>query len=128
MASRTYLDTHVAVWLYAGRTNAIAPAARRALTAGGLYLSPMVILEVDFLREIGRVYESGERISRELSKRSGLTISDTPFADVVFEASTQSWTKDPFDRIIVAEAAVHAAPLVTKDPIIHEHYPHALWE
>ncbi len=72
-------------------------------------MSPMVILEIDFMREIGRVYESGERIFRELSKRSGLAISDTPFADVVFEASAQSWTKDPFDRIIVAEAAVHAA-------------------
>ena len=66
MASRTYLDTHVAIWLYGGRTNAIAAAARRALTAVGLYLSPMVILEIDFMREIGRVYESGERIFREL--------------------------------------------------------------
>jgi len=57
MASRTYLDldTHVAVWLYGGRTKAITAAARRALTAGDLYLSPMVILEIDFMREIGRV-------------------------------------------------------------------------
>jgi len=69
----------------------------------------MVILEIDFMREIGRVHESGERIYRELSKRSGLAISETPFAEIVFEASAQSWTKDPFDRIIVAEAAVYGA-------------------
>jgi PIN domain nuclease of toxin-antitoxin system len=88
----------------------------------------MVILEIDFMREIGRVHESGERIFRGLSKRSGLVLSTTPFSDVVFEASALSWTKDPFDRIIVAEAAVHDAPLVTKDPDIHDHYPNALWE
>jgi len=88
----------------------------------------MVILEIDFMREIGRVHESGERIYRELSKRSGLAISETPFAEIVFEASAQSWTKDPFDRIIVAEAAVYGASLVTKDPDIHDHYAHALWE
>jgi PIN domain nuclease of toxin-antitoxin system len=128
MASRTYLDTHVAVWLYSGRTKALTARARRALTAGGLYLSPMVILEIDFLREIGRVNQSGESVFGGLSKRSGLAISETPFADVVFEASTLSWTKDPFDRIIVAEAALHDAPLVTKDPNIHAHYKRALWE
>lgn len=128
MASRTYLDTHVAVWLYTGRTNVLTQRARRALTAGGLYISPMVILEIDFMREIGRVYESGERIFRGLSKRSGLAISDTPFADVVAEASALSWTKDPFDRLIVAEAAVHDAALVTRDPDIHDHYTDAVWE
>jgi len=91
-------------------------------------MSPMVVLEIDLMREIGRVYESGERMFRELAKRSGLAISDTPFAEVVYEASALSWTKDPFDRIIVAEAAVHGATLVTKDPNIHDHYEHALWE
>ena len=63
---------------------------RRALTSGALYLSPMVILEIDFLREIGRVYESGEVVFRDLSRRSGLVISETPFSDVVAEASRQS--------------------------------------
>jgi PIN domain nuclease of toxin-antitoxin system len=98
------------------------------LMAGGLYLSPMVVLEIDFMREIGRVHESGERVFRGLSKRSGLAIADTPFAEVVSEASALSWTRDPFDRLIVAEAAVYGAPLLTKDPEIHDHYAHALWE
>ncbi len=87
----------------------------------------MVILEIDFLREIGRVYESGEHVFRDLAKRSGLMLSETPFAEVVSEASRQSWTKDPFDRIIVGDASVHNASLVTTDSFIHENYPRALW-
>ena len=91
-------------------------------------MSPMVILEIDFMREIGRVYESGEQMFRELANRSGLAISETSFAEVVSEASALSWTKDPFDRVIVAGAAVHDATLVTRDPHIHDHYEHAVWE
>ncbi len=128
MASRTYLDTHVTVWLYGGRKHALGSAALRAAERDPLYVSPMVIFEIDLLREIGRVYDSGESMFRDLAKRLGLALSDTPFKDVIAEASSHLWTHDPFDRIIVAEAAVYGSPLVTKDPNIHDHYSYALWE
>ena len=39
----------------------------------------------------------------------------------------QSWTGDPFDRIIVAQAALRRASLITKDADIRAHYDRALW-
>jgi PIN domain nuclease of toxin-antitoxin system len=36
------------------------------------------------------------------------------------------WTRDPFDRIIAAQAAVDATPLLTRDRIILSNYPHAI--
>ncbi len=127
MASRAYLDTHVVVWLYAGRTSLLTNAARRSLNRDDLFVSPIVILEIDLLREIGRVYQPGEQMVQDLGKRIGLELSDTPLAEVVAAASTQSWTKDPFDRIIVGEASLRSASLVTKDTLIHDHYPQAVW-
>jgi len=38
-----------------------------------------------------------------------------------------SWTRDPFDRIIVANAAVNHNILVTKDQNILENYEKAIW-
>jgi len=87
----------------------------------------MVVLEIDFLREIGRVNESGETMVKGLETRIGLQVSDSVFRDVVAAASAQSWTLDPFDRIIVGEASVHSASLVTKDGGMREHYPRAVW-
>ncbi len=62
------------------------------------------------------------------AQRVGLTLCDLPLAQVVTEALSQTWTRDPFDRLIVATAAARAAPLVTKDETIRAHYRHAVWE
>jgi predicted nuclease of predicted toxin-antitoxin system len=42
-------------------------------------------------------------------------------------AVEQIWTRDPFDRIIVGQAALHQTMLVTKDRAMRKHYPHAFW-
>ena len=85
------------------------------------------MLEIDLLREIGRVYQSGEEMVRDLRGRIGLELSDTPLVEVVSAASAQSWTKDPFDRIIVGEASLRRASLITKDTLIHDHYQKFVW-
>lgn len=47
-----YLDTHVLVWLYASADKKLSPAACVAIEAAKeLRISPMVLLEIDFLHE-----------------------------------------------------------------------------
>ena len=41
-----YLDTHVAVWLYAGLTERFRPVVRERLNTNDLFISPIVILEL----------------------------------------------------------------------------------
>jgi PIN domain nuclease of toxin-antitoxin system len=62
-----------------------------------------------------------------LGRDLGVRLCDLPFADVVTAALRQSWTRDPFDRIIVAQAALRRAPLITRDATIRAHYHRALW-
>jgi PIN domain nuclease of toxin-antitoxin system len=38
-----------------------------------------------------------------------------------------SWTRDPFDRLLVATALLHEAPLITRDARIQEHFAGAVW-
>jgi PIN domain nuclease of toxin-antitoxin system len=49
-------------------------------------------------------------------------------AVVMSSALRVKWTREPGDRIIVANAiANNEAPLVTSDRRIHERYPNAIW-
>ena len=124
----TYLDTHVALWLFAQADQGLSAAARGAIeTAGALRISPMVILELDLLNEIGRTRIGSASITGYLQDRIGLSICDRPFAEVAARAGQMTWTRDPFDRIITAQAALGAAVLVTKDRTIRANYPMAVW-
>lgn len=122
-----YLDTHIIVWLYAAETERLSSTARHHINADEPYISPMVVLELQYLYETGRTTTPGDIVVRELSPRMGLRVCEEPFPHIVSIASSLTWTRDPFDRIIVGHAALRHQVLVTKDSNIREHYPHAVW-
>jgi PIN domain nuclease of toxin-antitoxin system len=62
-----------------------------------------------------------------LNATAGLAVCDAPFPAVVRAAEGMRWTRDPFDRLITAQASLFDAPLVTKDELLHRHYPRAVW-
>ncbi len=127
MASLIYLDTHVLAWLYAGQSERIPAAARQAINESELLVSPMALVELQYLIEIGRFTDPVEQVLEVLGRDLGLKVCDLPFPEVARRAFDQSWTRDPFDRLIVSQASLQEAPLVTKDGDIHDHYLGALW-
>ena len=127
MAALIYLDTHVTAWLYAGRVELFPGAARARLESSDLLVSPMVLLELQYLFEVGRSREPATNVVEALREEIGLAVCDRPFARVVQAALDQDWTRDPFDRLIVSQAALGEAPLLTKDRAIHDHYAQAVW-
>lgn len=122
-----YLDTHAAAWLYAGRGELFPEATRRAIGENALLVSPAVLLELEYLFEIGRTERPGAEVVADLGEHLGLRLCDLPFGEVVRAATKQTWTRDPFDRLIVGQAAARGAVLVTKDRTIHEHYARSVW-
>ena len=87
----------------------------------------MVVLELQYLREIGRIRHRPMRVIAALRADLGLSLSDLPFAAVAARAQTFSWTRDPFDRLIAAQAALARARLVTRDEVIRRKFRLALW-
>jgi PIN domain nuclease of toxin-antitoxin system len=63
----------------------------------------------------------------DLGEQIGLRLCDLPFAEVVRSAAKETWTRDPFDRLIVGQAAARGALLITKDKTIQEHYGRSVW-
>jgi PIN domain nuclease of toxin-antitoxin system len=129
LAALIYLDTHVAGWLFAGESARFPRRVQSRLEGRELRVSPMVVLELGLLHEIGRLRDPPRVIMDDLRARVGLQVCDeVPFSTIAELAANLTWTRDPFDRIIVAHAASRDLPLVTKDETIREHYPRAVWD
>lgn len=127
MASLIYLDTHVVAWLFAGELKRIPAKARNAINRNDLLISPMVLVELQFLIEIGRFTAPVTEVVETLGQDIGLKTCDLPFEQVARGALELTWTRDPFDRLIVSQAALRETSLVTTDRKIRTHYPRTLW-
>lgn len=123
-----YLDTHVVVLLYAGHLGELTEKARAAIEENDLLVSPMVVLELQYLHEIGRLSVPAATIVGALAGEIGLKVCDQPFSRVAAAAIGETWTRDPFDRIIVGQARLRSLPLVSKDAQIKANYPKVVWE
>ena len=123
-----YLDTHVLVWLYASGKRQFPNQVIEIIEANDdIRISPVVRLELQYLFEIERINEPALQVVDALEASIDLHICSASFAAVIKEAEGHNWTRDPFDRMIVAQASLFDAPLITKDTIIHQHYANAVW-
>jgi PIN domain nuclease of toxin-antitoxin system len=123
-----YLDTNVLFWLCENQLDRISRPALDALNRNDLLISPMVMVELTYLHEIGRSRRVAQDIVKQLREQLGMRVCDRSFADVAETATFESWTRDPFDRMIVAHAKANGyAALVTADEKIRQHYPRAVW-
>lgn len=127
MATIAHCDTHTVLWLYAGEIDRLGARAMEAIETFELMVSPIVRLEMQFLLEINRINEKPERIFKSLAKDFGIRVCGDPFETVVESAEKINWTRDPFDRIIVAQAVVAQALLITKDNEMRKNYKHCVW-
>jgi len=122
-----YADTHVLVWLFYGETGRLGIAARQAIDGNEILASPAAVLEIELLHEIVRMHHSASTVVETLATDIGLRVCDLPFRTVVEYAVKENWGRDPFDRLIVANAKAAGAPLLTKDARIRRHYSRAIW-
>lgn len=111
----TYLDTHVVVWLYDGLGERFGKKAKRRIDTTGLRISPIVMLELAYLHEIGRLTQPQDKYIDDLIQRLDAKICEQSFESVASAAVSETWTRDPFDRIVVAHARAAGGKLLTAD-------------
>jgi len=121
-----YLDTHIVVWLFAGQIKKLSSQVKGLLNDYDIHVCPIVRLELQYLLEINRITVPPNDIIPDLSNRIGLKICDKDFDSIINKSMKFNWTRDPFDRIIVANAAIDNDYLVTKDQTILDNYTKAL--
>ena len=122
-----YLDTHVLVRLYQGEIEKLTDTVRREIEQHDLLVSPAAILELEYLYEIGRLKAGASKLMDTLAMDLRVKVCGIPFPQIVEQALREKWSRDPFDRLIVAHAKAGDAPLITKDENIRRHYRRAVW-
>lgn len=122
-----HLDTHVAVWLVAGERRRLRPVQAR-IRRSALFLSPVALLELEFLREIGRLRGPVSEVWKILNEDYGVRLADAELGGLCGQARQLSWTRDPFDRLIAAQAMLADALLLTADESMLARCPVAHWD
>lgn len=123
-----HLDTQVVVWLAAKRWGQFSKAALRHIAQDSLFISPNVLVEIEILIEIQRIKAKSAWSTYEaLNQELGIQLSSASAADVARQGCTFAWTRDPFDRLIVANAMADGARLVTADTRIQQNFKNAVW-
>ena len=123
-----YLDTHVILWLYEGLIEKLSTHAVQLIEENDIIISPILQLELTYLHETKRINQSSHHIINELQSKMGLKLCDCSFDKIVVKAITLTWTRDPFDRLIAANAICNSSKLLTKDRIIRKHTKLAVWD
>lgn len=122
-----HIDTHLVIWLAERRISSLSAIALRLVERERLEISPMVLMELETLRESGRLKNEPDRLVGVVRRDFGLGRSQTSLADVIASARTFAWTRDPFDRLIVANAMADGARLLTADATILANFKDAIW-
>jgi PIN domain nuclease of toxin-antitoxin system len=128
MENIIFLDTHIVVWLYSGKTELFTSKALSEVRKCELYISPIVKLELSYLFEIEKIKVNPDKVLLTLNQEIGLKLSEDSFIEIIDEAMKINWTRDPFDRIITAQAKIRNAKLLTKDQSILSNYNLAFWD
>jgi PIN domain nuclease of toxin-antitoxin system len=117
----------VLVWLYKDPTD-FPPAVKALLDRDELYVSPLVALELQYLWETQRILVEPGLILENAYTGLGLSMDAANAGTAILWSRNLTWTRDPFDRIITAQAHIAQAALATKDRTIRQNYDRAVWD
>ena len=107
------LDTHFLLWIITGQDRLREfPWIDRYQPWG---ISPISLLEVQFLAEIGRIQVTNPELTNALGEDPRFLIDEVPIVPLVSKAMELTWTRDPFDRLLAAHSLVRRLPLCTTD-------------
>ena len=123
-----YLDTNVVLWL---AQNTLQKLSKRALTvvqSVDLAISPMVLIEMEYLYEIQRLELNSREVLRKIQHELAVNVCELPFPQIADSSIDEKWTRDPFDRVIVAHAKANGwAILISADEKIAQNYTRTVW-
>lgn len=114
------LDTHFLIWLVLGSDRLAEFSWIGSYRPWGV--SPVSLLEVQFLSEVGKLRVRNTDFVEALSNDHRFVIDDGPMAAVFRHALALRWTRDPFDRLLAAHSLARRVPLISVDGTIRQHH------
>ncbi len=126
-AAGVLLDTHATLWLLAGDKR-LSPRARRMTlqSSGRLAVSAVSLWEAAIKRSLGKLNAPADLARRLAALRQVELLPISPLhAEAVGELPWHH--RDPFDRMLVAQALVERLAIVSSDPALAEYGVEVVW-
>lgn len=124
---RFLLDTHVLLWA-AGPSGRLSSKTRRLLgdPENELVFSPISLWEMAIKRSLGRDdFQADPRVLRRSLIDNGYTELPVTSAHALAVEELPALHRDPFDRMLLAQARVEGMALLTSDELVLQ-YPGAV--
>jgi PIN domain nuclease of toxin-antitoxin system len=127
---RFLLDTCVLLWYFEG-SERIPVTLQDSLTdpANEVFASDVSALEIVFKHSLGKLILPGQPSALLPRLVEEHLIEDLPLSrEAIFRLeSLPHRHRDPFDRLLIAQALVHDMQLVTPDPLIRQYDVNTTW-
>jgi PIN domain nuclease of toxin-antitoxin system len=123
------LDTHTFIWL-SENDPALPPPLKASIdTAEAVYVSIASLWEIAIKVQLGKLIlkRSFETIGPEIDA-SDIVLLPISFADTVQVSNLEMHHRDPFDRLLIAQAINHSLTIISKDDKFDAYPVERLWD
>jgi PIN domain nuclease of toxin-antitoxin system len=113
LSVRVLLDTHLLLWALS-EPSKLPPAVRKQILAAEVYVSAASIWEISIKSAIGKLEADPNQVLAAIEP-AGFSILPVTGEHAAKVAELPSLHKDPFDRMLVAQASTEPMQLLTND-------------
>lgn len=121
------LDTHLVLWWMSGEAGRISKKALAALGSEGFdpVVSAVTMWEVAIKRRLGKLDAPADLLPQ--LERAGVELLPVTARHADLVGSLPLHHRDPFDRLLVAQATLEGLPLVSSDKSLRRYEIEILW-
>jgi PIN domain nuclease of toxin-antitoxin system len=121
------LDTHLVLWWMAGEASRISKRALAALGSDNAdpIVSAVTVWEAAIKRGLGKLEAPNDLLSQ--LQRAGVELLPIAPLHADLVASLPAHHRDPFDRLLVAQATIEGLPLVSDDEAMRRYDIEVVW-
>lgn len=120
------LDTHVLLWFLAGESKRVSAQLRSEIEAGPAIVSVASLWEIAIKRDLGKLTAPDDLPERIGSSGFDLLAVEAEHAWAV--QGLPHHHRDPFDRLLIAQANVERLPIATAAPVFSRYDVEVRWD
>ena len=126
--NKLLLDTHAFIWFVSNDANLPISTKNKIESAEDVFLSIASLWEMAIKINIGKLSIQGnfEEIEPQLIA-ANIKILPVTFTDTIQVRYLPLYHRDPFDRILVAQAINHSLVLISRDPAFDAYSVQKMW-
>ncbi len=114
------LDTHVLIWALENNPT-LSELSRNSIIDGRnmIFVSPISVWEIGIKKSLGKL-ETPDNLLEEI-KAHRFSLLQIDFNHALLAGKLPDIHKDPFDRMLIAQAIIEKLTLITRDKLIDKY-------